>query len=108
MIIKETQELEKLCSFSSLCQFEKVQVLFICYFRIRLSRHLKAITTQNNFLCIFIVVLPLSELHRIAGSYADGLRNTVLLNPFNTFAIAIIISSHFMDGGRGLWTVAKW
>lgn len=46
MIIKETQELEKLCSFSKFCaSFEKVQVLFICYFRIRLSRHLKAITT---------------------------------------------------------------
>ena len=46
MIIKETQELEKLYSFSKFCAgFEKVQVLFICYFRIRLSRHLKAITT---------------------------------------------------------------
>ena len=26
----------------------------------------------------------------IAGSYADGLRNMVLPNPFNTFAVVII------------------
>lgn len=42
MIIKETQELEKLHSFSKFCaSFEKVQVLFIRYLRIPLSRHLR-------------------------------------------------------------------
>ena len=46
MIIKETQELEKLHPFPKFCaSFEKIQVLFIRYFRIPLSRHLKAITT---------------------------------------------------------------
>lgn len=77
--------------FSKFCaNFEKVQILFIHYFRIPLSRDLKG---YNNLKTISYVLLKLCYHlvnYCIADSFAEGLRNMILLNPFNTFAIVII------------------